>query len=122
MRHRAILITSVVAVLGGLLIYATTSGCSGDEKPPKRTPTVVDPATTGSVKGVVLFKGTPPVEPPIDGGGDAVCRQEPPAPNERVKVSISKADGRQILQNAFVYVKSGLKDFVPVVPDAPVVV
>ena len=51
--------------------------------PRKRTPTPVDPATSGSIKGVVLFKGTPPAEEPLEKGGDAACAQQTSALEEQ---------------------------------------
>jgi hypothetical protein len=85
-----------------------------------RQPTPVDPASTGTIGGIVLFKGTPPKLPPLLIGGDPVCARTPPPADE--SVMISARDGRQVVQNAFVWIKSGLRDFVPAVPPDPVVV
>jgi len=108
----------ISGVSGWLLV---TQGCGDSAKPPKRTPTPVDPATAGSIKGTVQFKGTPPVPRPIASSGDAACAREP-APFEEYAVVIADQSGRLVVQNAFVWIKSGLGAFVPSVPETPVVV
>lgn len=106
-------------VIAGL---AACGGCSdGGEKPPVRVPTPVDPSMAGSIRGLVRFNGTPPPRKVLQTGGDAACAQDPPPLEERAIV-VSDKSGRQVVQNAFVWIKGGLKDFVPPVPDAPVVV
>ena len=78
-------LASVLAAIG-LLVWGTS--CSkDDEKPPQRTPTKVDPATTGSIKGLVLFKGTLPKRTPLTTGGDAVCAQGEPPLSEHLIVN-----------------------------------
>jgi plastocyanin len=117
-----VLILIVVLLVGALFASTTCGGCSGEaEKPPQRTPTPVDPATAGSIKGIVLFEGTPPERLPLSIGGDPVCAKATPPLDERAIVW--SEDGRQVVQNAFVWIKAGLPaGFVPAVPETPVVV
>jgi plastocyanin len=116
---RWLFILATLLVATALLLWGTTcTGCSDDEKPPQRTPTKIDPATTGSIKGVVLFRGTPPVRKAISTGGDPACNQTPDPLEEHVIVA--ERSGRQVMQNVFVWIKSGLGDFVPSVPQTPV--
>jgi plastocyanin len=114
---------AAVLVAGGLGWWAlATAGCSGGGKPPKRTPTPIDAATTGSIQGVVLFKGTPPPPKPVASSGDAVCAKGGEQPDEYAVVLADKS-GRQVVKNAFVWIKSGLPGgFIPAVPETPVVV
>jgi len=121
MQTRWILVGGVTVLLAILAIYGTTcTGCSKDSGPPKRTPTPVDMATAGTIKGIVLYKGTPKERKPLSTGGDAACAQEPPPLSEQVIVN--ERSGRQVLQNAFIWIKGGLGSFVPSVPEAAVVV
>jgi len=101
-------------LLAGFLLAA---GCDKMPEPdPVVTPTPIDPQTAGIVKGVVRFEGTPPPNPRLPVGGNAECAalHSGPAYDEAVLVK----DGR--LQNALVYVKSGLESTVFAWPAAPV--
>jgi plastocyanin len=122
MHARSVLTFAVLAGLAGLAVWgACCSGCSdGGDKPPARTPAPPDPATTGTVKGIVAFKGTPPERKPIQVGGDAACAQSPP-PLEEHAIVHSAANG-QVLQNAFVWIKGNFGKAVWAVPQEPVVV
>ena len=63
----------------------------------------IDPATTGTVRGVVRFEGEPPPRKEIGTGGIPACEQhDEPLRTEAVLVR----DGK--LENAFVHVKKGL--------------
>jgi plastocyanin len=122
MQNRWLLLgAGTAALLAVLLFFGTTcGGCSQDSGPPKRTPTPIDPATVGTIRSIALFKGTPPPRKQLVTGGDPACSQEPPPFSEQVIVS--ERSGRQVLQNAFVWIKGGLGSFVPAVPESPVVV
>jgi plastocyanin len=80
------------------------------------TPTVIDPATSGTIKGIVKFDGTPPANLKLPVGGNAECAalHAGPAFDEAVLVK----NGR--LVNALVYVKSGLETHVFAWPKDPV--
>jgi plastocyanin len=114
-------VAGIVLLIAVALGAGGCSGCGREQGPPKRTPTPVDPAIAGSISGMVLFAGTPPVPARLLIGGDAACAQDPPPLDERAIV-IGATDGRQVVRNAFVWVKKGLSGYVPAVPDAPVVV
>ncbi|MBI3855731.1 MAG: TonB-dependent receptor [Planctomycetes bacterium] len=91
-----------------LLALTLLLGACDDSTPnvdPVVTPTVIDPETSGTIKGKVTFDGTPPANLKLPIGGNAECaaRHSGPAYDEAVLVK----DGR--LQNALVYVKSGLE-------------
>ncbi|MBW4037298.1 MAG: hypothetical protein HIU91_00225 [Acidobacteria bacterium] len=63
----------------------------------------VDPATAGSISGIVDFKGTPPVRIPIDMSADPACALSTNA-TEQILVTDHK------LANVFIYIKSGAPD------------
>jgi hypothetical protein len=93
-------------------------GCDGSAKDPDPvvTPTKIDPETAGSIRGKVRFNGTPPANLKLPVGSNAECAalHAGPAFDEAVLVK----DGR--LQNALVYVKSGLENHVFAWPKEPV--
>ncbi len=62
--------------------------------------TPIDPATTATITGTIMFEGTPPKPKPIDMSNDPGCKGE--AASEQVVVD----DGH--LANVLVYVKDGL--------------
>ena len=74
-------------------------------------PQPIDPASTGSIRGVVFFDGEAPERKPIRVEAVGGCKSEHEVLTEQVIVN----DGR--LQNAFVYVKRGLEGWI--VPPAP---
>lgn len=86
-----------------------------DERAPKakkRERQPIDPATTGTIRGEIKFEGTPPERKEMAVGNTAGCEHHPVPPlTEDVIVS----DGH--LQNVFVYIKSGLDDWI--LPAAP---
>jgi carboxypeptidase family protein len=100
-----------------LLPLLLLAACDGKPEPePTVTPTPIDPATAGTVKGSVTFKGTPPPNPKLPVGGSSECSAlHPTAPlDEQVVVT----NGR--LVNVFVYVKEGLEKHVFDWPRTPV--
>jgi plastocyanin len=101
-----------------LALALVVGGCDGSSKDadPVVTPTKIDPDTAGTVKGKVRFDGTPPANLKLPVGGNAECASlhSGPAYDEAVLVK----DGR--LQNALVYVKSGLENHVFAWPKEPV--
>ena len=102
------------AMLVALILPAA---CDKTPEPdPVVTPTPIDAQTVGTVKGIVRFVGTPPPNPKLPVGGNAECAalHSGPAYDEAVLVK----DGR--LQNALVYVKSGLESQVFAWPKEPV--
>lgn len=90
----------------------------GSAPPPARTPTPLDPATTGTITGEVRFEGAVPAMTEIRFGGFAECAAAHQGPVDTGDVLVR--DGK--VENAFVWVKSGLGDRVFVVPDEPVVI
>jgi plastocyanin len=92
--------------------------CKGEEPPPK--PAVVtnpvDPATAGSITGVVKFDGQAPPPQPITMDSDPYCEKQPKNTTENIVVGSGSG-----LQNVFVYVKDGLGDRVFPVPTTAVV-
>jgi len=100
-----------------LLLALAFAGCDRTPDPdPVVTPTPLDPATTGTIRGVVRFDGIPPVNLRLPVGGNAECAalHAAPAFDEAVLVQ----DGR--LQNVIVYVKAGLEGKVFAWPREPV--
>src|SRR5262245_9966956 len=100
----------------GLTLVA--GACNKEEPPP--TPAAVtnpvDPATAGSITGVVKFDGKAPAAQPITMDSDPYCETQPKNSTESVVVGSDCG-----LQNVFVYVQDGVGDRVLPVPTAPVV-
>ena len=95
-----------------------TSACKGEEPPPRPAAVAnpVDPATAGSITGVVKFDGKVPAARTITMDSDPYCEKQPTNTTENIVVG----DGSG-LQNVFVYVKDGLGDRTFPVPSTPVV-
>ncbi|MCK6545785.1 carboxypeptidase regulatory-like domain-containing protein [Myxococcota bacterium] len=94
---------------------AAAAGTTTEAAPVAPTKTV-DPTTTATVSGVVTFAGTPPAPTMIRASSDAACS----------KVHPSEFDGGDVLvrdgkvENAFVWVKSGLEGYAFPAPTEPV--
>lgn len=102
------------ALLAALLLAACDSG-SASTPDPVVTPTVIDPQTAGTIRGRVVFDGTPPANLKLPVGGNAECAALHTAAAYD-EVTLVRA-GR--LQNALVYVKSGLETQVFMWPKEP---
>lgn len=74
----------------------------------------IDPATAGSISGVISFKGAPPKLKPLDMTQDPACPSGP-QPSDAMMVSGGK------LADVFVYVKEGVPQGTFAVPGEPVV-
>jgi plastocyanin len=102
-----------------LATLALLAACSHDEGVPARGPaTPLDPATTGTIAGSVRFEGEPPPETQIQMAGDPACT----APGS---AKVGAGDVRVVggrVENAFVYLKSGLEGRVFPLPTTPVVI
>jgi plastocyanin len=97
------------------------SGCSKSQSASNESPAVskaatitIDPATSGTVSGIVSVKGQPPKMKPLDMTADPGCPTGP-QPAEVVVANAGK------LANVFVYVKEGLPQGNFAVPSEPVV-
>jgi hypothetical protein len=104
-----------------LLSVSAYIGCSkkdASERQPPEPTAVVDPATAGSITGLVKFEGTPPVFRPIDMSAEAVCVQENPRPVTPPVVVLGEHGA---LANVVVYVKSGLGSYRYDTPKDPAV-
>jgi plastocyanin len=114
MRLTFLLVFSGCAVALALV----TSACKGEEPPPPPAAVTnpVDPATAGSIAGVVKFEGKAPAAQAITMDSDSYCEKQPKNTTESIVVG----DGSG-LQNVFVYVKDGLGDRVFPVPSTPAV-
>lgn len=113
-----------------LLAASTAVSCGSDkgkpsgknDKPstPDRPVAAVkqlDPATVGTIRGVVSFEGAPPSDREL-GITETACRSVHDSPPKMGKVLV--ADGK--LQNVFVYIASGLDGYAFAPPDTEVVV
>lgn len=99
------------------MIVACMTACGGDQaNVPKRTPTPLDAASTGTIRGTVSFEDTPPpmTELPVRSFPGCTPTVDGPVLTGDMLVK----DGK--VQNAFVYIKSGLGDRVFAVPETPV--
>ncbi|HWC18898.1 MAG TPA: carboxypeptidase regulatory-like domain-containing protein [Terriglobales bacterium] len=90
---------------------------SGIKQPAQGKLTVVDPATAGSIHGVVHFTGNAPPPVQIDMGMDPGCTMSNPKPNFSQQYLVN---GRR-LANVYVYVKQGLEGKNFAVPSTPVI-
>lgn len=107
-----------------LILICSILGCSQRSQPipesasapqqAKAATVAIDPATAGSIMGVVDFKGAVPKLPTLDMTADPGCPQKP-QPSDTVVVNQGK------LANVFVYVKEGLPQGTFAVPSDPVV-
>jgi plastocyanin len=112
---------SLLLVLAGAVF---TVQC-GSTKPPEKAPEPaaaakpaeyfhVDPATAGSVRGKIVFRGTKPAKTAISMASEAGCEQAHAGhPAYEESILVGKEGG---LANAFVYIQAGLegKTFEPV--------
>jgi hypothetical protein len=78
----------------------------------------IDPATVGSVHGVVAATGTPPEQKPLSMSSEPYCVAAHKGTGGLLDDRIQVNNGR--LQNAFVWVKSGLEDYDFKAPETPV--
>jgi len=105
-------------IVFALLAGAVACGGGSPEPAPAATPAGkrVDPATAGSVSGLVKFEGTPPAAQTIRLSNDCLKSSVPNPVSDAVVVA---PDGG--LKNAFVYVKDGLAaDYTFDTPATPV--
>ena len=109
-RGRAVLASTLVAL-------ALAMGCQRGEKA-GLPPTPIDPTTIGTITGEVRFTGTPPAQTELSFGSVAECKAKHEGPLLAGDVLV--ADGK--VQNAIVYVSSGLGERVFAVPEEPVVI
>lgn len=104
-----------------VLVFAVASGaCSGGAPAQPAAPapapaTPVDPATAGSISGMVMFEGTPPAPRPVRMSSDPNCTPQTGVVTETVVVNGGH------LKNVFVYVKDGLGNVRFPAPATPVV-
>jgi len=98
-----------------VLALVALVGCGGGGAP-KRPVTPLDHTTTGTVEGEVRVDGTPPASTQLTVGTFPGCSVAGGGTVSAGDVLV--ADGR--VQNAVVWVKSGLGDRVFAVPDTPV--
>jgi plastocyanin len=110
-----------------ILSALTLTGCKHAPAPASTTPastpastTVaahpappVDPATAGSISGIVHFDGQPPERIPIDMSADPACNL-PNLPYLTEQIIVTD----QHLANVYVYLKSGAPSYAAI-PDAP---
>jgi plastocyanin len=100
-----------------LLVTVIAAGCGGSSEPPslpQRQPTPLDLATTGSISGHVRLTGTRPAMKELRFGGFAECAAQHQGPAYAGDVLVQ--DGR--VQNAFIYIQSGLGERVFAIPTA----
>ena len=86
---------------------ALLAACTSEPEIPERGPaSKLDESTLGTVRGTVVFDGTPPRPGTILVAGDPNCKRKDLAAAANVQV----VDGK--ISNAFVYVKEGLEQLV----------
>jgi hypothetical protein len=104
-----------------LLLVLALLGCKSSQPTPPQPSSpaqlltvTIDPATAGSIGGVITFKGAPPKLPLLDMTQDPGCPPQP-QPSDAIVVKNGK------LANVFVYVREGLPQGTFPVPSEPVV-
>ena len=109
-----------------LCVTCALAGCSGTKQPPgetKKEPAIsffeVDPATAGTLKGIVRFSGMKPARKAIDMSGDPACVQ---AHHGKPYDESFVVNSNGTLANVFIRVKSGLEGKNFEVPKAPVTI
>jgi hypothetical protein len=112
-----------VLILGGLCAPRPSLADEAPKRLPQQSVGGIDAKDSGTVKGVVRFKGTkPPVKPISEIAGNAFCKRCYPdeVPNQDSFV-FGKNGSDDTLENVLVYVSKGLegKTFQP--PSDPVV-
>ena len=103
-----------------LLVLVVAFACSREDAgaPARGAVTPLDPATTGTITGTVLYSGAPPPEGVLRFAGDPTCAAVHPG-----KVTAGDAlvrDGR--VEAAFVYIQKGLEGRVFELPKQPVII
>ena len=89
-----------------LVLAGLVAACSKHGLPPERGPaTPLDPATAGSIQGVVVFAGAAPPSTKLAIQGDPACSAAHPGSADAGDVLVR--DGK--VENAFVYVEKGLE-------------
>ena len=103
---------------GICLFLLTLSACNNQSTPkPPRIPTPLDLSIVGTVSGQVRFEGTVPDQATLQLGGWSACAAQYPDGLPQA-ADLLVHDGK--LQNALVYIKTGLGDRVFAVPTEPV--
>jgi hypothetical protein len=80
----------------------------------------VDPATAGTVSGMVVLDGMAPANAPIRMNADPICVREVKEP-QFMQTYVVGSDGKS-LANVFVYVKDGLGNYVFDTPTEPAII
>jgi len=109
---RQLLFAAVVSILVGCGKSQPAPDASSSSS--KAATISINPATAGSITGVISFKGAPPKLKPLDMTQDPACPSSP-QPAETVAVNGGK------LANVFVYIKEGLPSGTFAVAADPVV-
>jgi len=106
--------SSFTFLLVGLLLGCSKEAPAPLAQPAAQAPVTIDKATTGTVTGVISFKGVAPKVPMLDMTSDPGCPKKP-EPADVVMVK----DGK--LANVFIYIKQGLPQGTFTPPSTPVV-
>jgi plastocyanin len=105
----ALALLAAASILAGCKSHTAVNNGAATGNPPSPAssvaPPVIDPATTGTVEGVVNFKGKPPARIKIDMSADPACAMS--ADDNNMTEQFVVMDGK--LANVFVYVKSGAR-------------
>jgi len=88
----------------------SSSSSSSESAAPAGGGQKVDPATAGTITGMVMIDGTAPKNEPIKMNADPVCQKENTTPQFQETYMVG-SDGKS-LANVFVYVKDGLGNYV----------
>ena len=104
-----------IVFLGVATVAATLLSCGGNEQSAEPTPSAVapvgrpiDPATAGSVTGMIKLEGMAPRMRPINMAADPVCAGSHPQPATTENV-LTGANGA--LQNVFVYLQGDFSGY-----------
>jgi plastocyanin len=102
-RTTSLLLVTAIALSGCKHASSPTSAQSASQPIAAHPAPAVDPATAGSISGVVEFKGKPPARIPIDMSADPACAL---ATNATEQYAVTN----HRLGNVYIYIKAGAPD------------
>jgi hypothetical protein len=130
-RVRASRLSRSLAAVCAVTLAAAVAACGGGSEPSSTSgePSApagatsgqrVDPATAGTVSGMVVLDGMAPANAPIRMNADPICVREVKEP-QFMQNYVVGGDGKS-LANVFVYVKDGLGNYVFDTPTEPAII
>jgi len=108
-----------LSLIAGCSHEASKSEATASSSTPEQATFHVDPATAGSVSGTIHWNGPKPAKVPVDMSGDPACVS---ANHGKVFEDAVLLGKHNEVDNAFLYIKSGLEGKTFEVPSTPVTI